>query len=225
MKKDLVIAPAKTRQDCLKGSGRLGTKHARGYETINAIRQTYQSDRAWCASRHSAWCVQNPAFLVCIKRMTEWNCAEWLYTKQCISPCTWGRCMRHSLSSAAPRFNSLANYAVCIFPVIIISYDSTIKFGFKLTNMQLTGNTRPFILFVFDQSRKLTFSRLMMTSLFHIIFLSSFLLPLSLSLHILKNLWTEIWKQWIKVHWIMQTNFFCIAWWPLSYPVMLHSLH
>lgn len=82
--------------------------------------------------------------------------------------------MRHSLSSAAPRFNSLANYAVCVFPAIIISYDSTIKFGFKLTNVQLNRNTRPFILFMFDQSRKLIFSRLMITSLFHIIYLSSF---------------------------------------------------
>lgn len=100
--------------------------------------------------------------------------------------------MRHSLSSAAPRFNSLANYVVCIFPAIIISDNSTIKLDFKLPNVQLIRNARPFILFMFDQSRNFIFSRLMITSLFYIIYLSSFLLWLSLSLHILKNLCTEI---------------------------------
>lgn len=100
--------------------------------------------------------------------------------------------MRHSLPSAAPRFNSLANYVVCVFPTIIISYDGTIKLGFKIPKVQLNRSARPFILFMFDQSRKLIFSRLMITSLFHIIYLSSFLLWLSLSLQILKNFWTEI---------------------------------
>lgn len=35
-----MIAPAKIRQDHLKVSGYLGTKHAHGYETINAVYQT-----------------------------------------------------------------------------------------------------------------------------------------------------------------------------------------
>lgn len=68
------------------------------------------------------------------------------------------RDVRHSLSSAAPRFNSLANYVVCIFPAITVSYDSTIELGFKLLNVQLNRNVRLFILFMFDQLRKTTFS-------------------------------------------------------------------
>lgn len=50
-----MIAPAKIKQDCLKGSVHLGTEHARGYETIHAIDQTYHGDRVWGASRHIAW--------------------------------------------------------------------------------------------------------------------------------------------------------------------------
>lgn len=107
---------------------------------------------------------------------------EWLnetglndYTQSsACSPSTCGRCMRHSSSSAAPRFNSLANHVVCIFPEIMISYDSTIKLDIKLPNLHLNRNAGLFILFMFDQSRKLTFSRLMITSLFHTIYLSIF---------------------------------------------------
>lgn len=69
--------------------------------------------------------------------------------------------MGHSLSFAAPRFNSLANYVVCVFAAIITSHDSTIKLGFKLPNVQLNRNAGPFILFVFDQLRKLLFSKVM----------------------------------------------------------------
>lgn len=55
---------------------------------------------------------------------------------------------RHSLPSVAPRFNRLANYAVLIFPEII-SYDGAIELGFKLPNVHLNRNARPFFLFVF----------------------------------------------------------------------------
>lgn len=100
--------------------------------------------------------------------------------------------MRHSFPSAAHRSNSSANYVVCIFPGILSSYDSTVKLGFELPNEQLNRNARPFIPLIFDQSRKLIFFRLMITRLFHRIFLSRFLLWLPLRLHILHNLWTEI---------------------------------
>lgn len=82
--------------------------------------------------------------------------------------------MRHSFPYAEPRFNSFANYMVCVFPATLSSYDSTIKSGFELPNEQLDRNARPFIPLMFGQSRKLIFFRLMITRLFHRIFCLDF---------------------------------------------------
>lgn len=188
-----MTGPARIRQDCLKGSGHLGTKCACCSEAINSIYQTCQSDRAWCASRHISGCNTDPAFLVCI----EWTLSETVLNGYAQSsayfPCTWGKWMRHSFPYAALRFNSLANFVVCVLPAILSSYDRTINLGVELPNEQLNRNARPFIPLVFDQSRKFIFFRLMITRLFHRIFLSRFfLLWLPLRLHILDNLWTEI---------------------------------
>lgn len=78
--------------------------------------------------------------------------------------------MRHSFPYATPRFNSLANCVVCVFPATLSSYDGTIKLGFELPKEQLNRNARPFIPLMFDRSRKLIFFRLVITRLFHSIF-------------------------------------------------------
>lgn len=82
---------------------------------------------------------------------------------------------KHSLPSAASKFDRLTDYAVLIFPEIIISYNGDTELGFKLPNVHINRNARPFVLFMFGQLRKLIFYRLMITSLFHVIYLSRFL--------------------------------------------------